>query len=527
MTTAYLLHDLIDQAAACNPAGEALVHRNAGTSYAALAAMQDGFAAGVLAHAAPGARIGLWLTKSSAMVAAAFGAAKAGAAFVPINPMLKPPQVGHILDDCAVEILVTSPDRFAQIAPRLASCTSVRMVVLLPDAADCAIATTRVIGWGDFCGAPPSPFPRLGPEDVAAIFYTSGSTGKPKGVVVPHRSLVTGARSVADYLDQRSDDRVLGVMPLSFDAGFSQLTTAFLIGATCVLMDYLHPAEVLRALDRHKITGMTGVPALWAQLAELDWPPAATARLRYWATTGGRMPQAVLGRLRTIAPAARPYLMYGLTEAFRSTYLPPDEIDAKPGSIGRAIPGQSVDVRRPDGTVCAPGEIGQLVHRGSTITLGYWNNPPATEERFGWIASARPEVALHERAVFSGDQARMDDDGYIYFIGRTDEMIKSSGHRISPVEIEEVVHASGLVEECAAFGIEDAAIGQRIGLAVFARAGTSIAEIRQACRAVLPGHMIPHDIDPRDTALPRNPNGKIDRRAIAQAWTAKQQEQAA
>ena len=217
---------------------------------------------------------------------------------------------------------------------------------------------------------------------MAAIFYTSGSTGRPKGVVLSHRNLIVGAESVSNYLGNDQDDVILSALPLSFDAGFSQLTTAFSVGAHVVLLNYLLPADVIQLCARHRVTGLTCVPPLWIQIADQDWPADAARYLRYFANTGGRMPKATLDRLRSVFPAARPFLMYGLTEAFRSTYLDPAEVDRRPDSIGKAIPNAEILVVRPDGSLCDPGEEGELVHRGALVAMGYWNDPERTAERF-------------------------------------------------------------------------------------------------------------------------------------------------
>ncbi len=504
-----LLHHLVDHAAARAPKDPALVRRDRTISYRALATMQNGFAGALARTIAPGERVAIWAPKSPEMVAAAFGTTKAGCAFVPINPVLKPRQAGHILADCTVSALVTTADRLLL----LDGVAKPGLIILLPGG-DIAPGT---VAWDVFVNGPAASLPRFSADDVAAILYTSGSTGLPKGVVVPHRSLVTGAQAVAAYLDQRADDRLLAVLPLSFDAGFSQLTTAFLTGASCILLDYAHPAEVVRTMTRERITGITAVPPLWSQLADLDWSDEATAHLRYFATTGGRMPRPLLDRLRRRAPGARPYLMYGLTEAFRSTYLAPADIDRKPGSIGKAIPGQRVRILRADGTACRAGETGEIVHSGSTVALGYWNDPQATDARFRDIAHPSGGVTLSERTVFSGDQGRMDEEGYLYFVGREDEMIKSSGYRISPVEIEEAAHATGLVAEAAAFGVEDAALGQRVVLAIVEREGADVDDAALGCalRQLLPNYMMPSGFVRFEGPLPRNPNGKIDRSAVA------------
>ena len=273
--------------------------------------------------------------------------------------------------------------------------------------------------------------PRRIDNDMAAILYTSGSTGRPKGVIISHRNIVDGARSVSSYLELRPDDRLLAVLPFSFDYGLNQLTSAILVGATCVLFDYLLPRDVLRALERHAITGLAAVPPLWAQLAPLEWPAAAKDTLRT-SNSGGAMPDGVLARLRSQLPNTRPFLMYGLTEAFRSTFLPPEKIDERRGSMGKAIPNAEVMVVRPDGSPAATNEPGELVHRGALVALGYWNDPERTATRFKPAPGRPGGIPNAELAVWSGDTVRMDEDGYLYFVGRNDGMIKTSGYRVSP-----------------------------------------------------------------------------------------------
>jgi acyl-CoA ligase (AMP-forming) (exosortase A-associated) len=356
--------------------------------------------------------------------------------------------------------------------------------------------------------------------DMAAILYTSGSTGKPKGVVISHRNLVAGAISVASYLGNNSDDTLLAALPLSFDAGFSQLTTAFHAGARVVLLNYLMPRDVLKALEKECITGLTAVPPLYIQLARFDWPASINESLRYFANTGGRMPLDTLSALRVRAPAAKPFLMYGLTEAFRSTYLPPDEIDRRPDSIGKAIPNAEIHVLREDGTPCTPNEPGELVHRGALVAMGYWNDPEKTAERFRPLPSISGHgtgLTLPEIAVFSGDTVRMDEDGFLYFIGRRDEIIKTSGYRVSPTEVEEILYATKMVGECIAFGFPDPVLGQAIHVIATSASGNglNVAELLAECRARMPAFMVPARIDIRETPLPRNPNGKIDRKALS------------
>ena len=516
VTVPCLLHHLVDQAAARAPHAPALVCRERRLDYRELATLQDAFAAGVARlDLAPRTRIGIYLSKNIEAVAASFGATKAGACFVPINPVLKPRQVGHILRDCGVAVLVTSPERHAQLRAQLADCPGLQLVVLT--GAPPAAATAATCGWDAFIAAPVVPAARTLDSDMAAILYTSGSTGAPKGVVVSHRNLVSGAASVASYLHNGPFDRILALLPLSFDAGFSQLTTGFLSGACVVLHEYLHAGDILRTMAQERITGITAVPPVWIQLTEHAWPPEAARYLRYVANTGGKMPREILGRLRRLAPAALPYLMYGLTEAFRSTFLAPDQVDLRADSIGKAIPNQEIMVLRPDGQPCAPDEPGELVHRGSTVSLGYWNDPAKTAERFRVLPPRQDGLVLPEYAVFSGDTVRMDQDGYLYFIGRLDEMIKCCGYRVSPTEVEELVYETGLVREVAAFGVAHERLGQAVALVVLPADAGSFTEaaLLAALRPVLPHYMLPHAVMVSAAPLPRNGNGKMDRAGLA------------
>ena len=349
-------------------------------------------------------------------------------------------------------------------------------------------------------------------KDLCAILYTSGSTGSPKGVALTHRNLLAGAESVNTYLPNTSDDVILAALPLSFDAGLSQLTTGFAAGAHVVLMNYLLPRDVVRMCDLHGVTALTCVPPLWIQLAEQDWGSAG-ANLRYFANTGGRMPRVTLDKLRVCFPRAKPFLMYGLTEAFRSTYLDPEQVDLRPDSIGKAIPNNEVLVMRSDGTLCGPGESGELVHRGALVALGYWNDPERTAERFRPLTGGNGPWASPEIAVWSGDLVRTDEEGYLYFVGRSDEMIKTSGYRVSPTEIEEAAHATGMVRDAVAFGVPDDERGQRVILIVAADGAFDLAGFSAELRGDLPNFMVPSRIVLREE-IPRGANGKYDRVAL-------------
>lgn len=501
----------------------ALVAGKQALSYEELAGQVQALGAGLASAAVKrNDRVAVFLDKRIETVVSFYGTSLAGGIFVPCNPVLKPPQVAHILGDCTATVLISSKSRIEGLSDYLKKASSLRLLVSvdgLPDDIESCLPYGAVAClWQDIVTA--EKILPAGPacdSDVAAIFYTSGSTGRPKGVVLSHRNLVVGGESVAEYLGNHADDRILSLLPLSFDAGFSQLTTGFHAGATVILHNYLLPRDVPRICARHKITGLTCVPPLWIQLLQADWPDEACKHMRYFANTGGRMPRDVLSRLRALYPHAEPFLMYGLTEAFRSTYLNPKEVDRRPDSIGKAIPNAEILVVKPDGSLAGPGEEGELVHRGPLVALGYWNDAERTAERYKPAPNALTGVMVPEPAVWSGDMVRMDEDGFLYFVGRTDDMIKTSGYRVSPVEVEEALFDTGLVSEAAAFGLPHDILGQEIVVAIVPtdKDGFDEADLLVACRKVLPGYMIPAKVILWDGHLPRSPNGKIDRKTMA------------
>lgn len=508
-------HHLLADAASVTPAAPALTYKTETATYAdTWRRTQNAASQLLLLGLQRGDRVAIYLEKRIETVVAIFAASTAGGIFVPVNHVLKAPQVGHILSDSGARVLVTSGDRLAQLAEVLPG-TGIEHVVVVGRPATTAIPGAQLHLWEDGQAAA-AYVPATGAIDVdpAAILYTSGSTGMPKGVVLSHRNLIVGAESVSTYIGNTSDDVILSVLPLSFDAGLSQVTTAFAVGAHCVLTNYLLPRDIPKLCAQHGVTGLTCVPPLWLQLAEVSWPAEAARRLRYFANTGGRMPRATLTRLRAVFPEAAPYLMYGLTEAFRSTYLDPAEVDRRPDSIGKAIPNAEILVLRPDGTPCAPGEEGELVHRGALVGLGYWNDPLRTAERYRPIARPGQEWRTPEMAVWSGDTVVADEEGFLYFVGRSDDMIKTSGYRVSPTEIEEAAYSTGLVRDAVAVGVADDALGQRIVLvATSSDHSLDVGALTASMRRSLPLYMVPSHVDVREE-LPRSPNGKFDRSLI-------------
>jgi acyl-CoA ligase (AMP-forming) (exosortase A-associated) len=521
---ATLLHELIFVSAERDPHADALHDGNVAISYGELCQEVRRFAGALSTlNVGRGERVAIYLDKRREAVIASFGAPAHGAVFVPINPLLKPDQVGYILRDCGVRVLVCSPERLRSLGETLAQCPELAHVIVTGHAAAVGASRVPVVGWNELVEASStSRNHRVIDTDMVGVLYTSGSTGRPKGVVLSHRNMVAGAKSVASYLGNRSEDVLLAALPLSFDAGFSQLTTAFHAGASVVLLDYLLPKDVVNAAARHRVTGLTAVPPLWIQLARVTWPDDATRHMRYFANTGGRMPLETLNRLRHLLPKAKPYLMYGLTEAFRATFLAPEEIDRRPDSIGKAIPNSEILVLRPDGSPCDAEEPGELVQRGALVAQGYWNDAEKTAERFRALPGREPGLVIPEIAVFSGDTVRRDEEGFLYFIGRRDEMIKSSGYRISPNEVEEVLYGTRMIGECAAFGAPHETLGEVVVVvATVADPSTfDLARLQLLCRERMPAYMVPATFDFRSGLLPRNANGKIDRKALASEFGA-------
>ncbi len=481
------------------PEAPALITREGVVEYAELERLVGALAGGLKGSGlSQGARVASWIPKSRMTSLLPLACARAGLVHVPINPVLKRSQVAHILADSGATLFVTGKARRATLHETdvPAGCRT------LDEEEGAALFDSEPL--------PPS---SADPQALAALLYTSGSTGRPKGVMLSHANMWLGAISVAHYLGLTSEDRTLGVLPLSFDYGQSQLFSTWAAGACVIPIEYLSARDVIRAVERHEITTLAGVPPLWVQLIEASWPPRAALSLRRLTNSGGRLSPSIVRRMREIFPAAEIFLMYGLTEAFRSTYLDPALLHDHPDSIGTAIPFAEILVARPDGSPTSPGEAGELVHAGPLVGQGYWNDPERTAQRF------RPAPAQSQYggiAVWSGDQVRTDEEGLLYFVGREDAMIKTSGNRVSPTEVEEAAIASGLVAEAVALGRPDDRLGEAIVLIVRGappHGGEAEAELRTHLKRELPNFMQPAFIVWRGE-LPRNANGKLDRERL-------------
>ena len=452
----------------------------------------------------PGDRVAIYLPKSIAECVAIFAVSAAGAAFVPIHPTLRARQVRHIVEDCGARVILTDATHHAVLDPSILH-----------------VATPVLRQGDDWESAPNRALPGLrmeAPEDLAAILYTSGSTGLPKGVMLSHANLIAGTRIVRSYLRITEDERILSVLPFSFDYGLNQLLTSVEQGARLVLLNFHLGDEIVAAIEEHAITGLAGVPTLWTLLTRASprFSKADLSSLRYLTNSGGSLPLDTIRRLRTRLPKTDLVLMYGLTEAFRSTYLPPEELDRQPDSIGRAIPETEIFAIAPDGRRARPGEPGILHHRGPTVSLGYWNRPEDTA-RVIIPDPFPPQGAPGGVVCRSGDIVVEDADGYFRFLGREDAMIKTQGFRVSPTEVEAALMETGAFRAAAVIGLPDRGVGQRIhAVTVPANGHVATGAVMRHLRHALAPHLVPRAIEQVE-ALPTTPNGKVDyKRLVAE-----------
>lgn len=495
-----LLHDLLALAKP-DPDRPALIDGARSWSFRQFAAEIEALAAAIRATPTErGDRVAILLPKSLEECAAIFAASRADTVFVPINPVLKQQQIRHILVDSGARVLITNAETQQRLAEAIDGLEGLAVLEAGATPAD----------------LPPAPPANNIGADLAAILYTSGSTGTPKGVMLSHANLVAGTRIVRTYLSITAEDRILSILPFSFDYGLNQLLTVVEQGATVVLFTFQMGDQIVRELARREITGLAGVPTIWAILTRAAPSLAKTPlpHLRYITNSGGAVPEVTVRRLREILPQTSIFLMYGLTEAFRSTFLPPAEVDRRPTSIGKAIPECEVFPLAADGRRAKPGEPGILVHRGPTVSMGYWRRPEDTAR----VLRPNPLRAADEGAetvCWSGDLVHEDEAGFLYFVGRQDAMIKSAGYRISPSEVEDALMLSGAFRQVAAIGLPDEWLGQRlIAVAVGQLEHIDTDKILQELAERLPSHMVPACIE-LVPELPVTPNGKVDYKRLA------------
>ena len=514
-----LLHDILYSTAERKPEKEALFYKEESMRYGEIAAQSAKLTSLLISLGVQkGDRVAFLLEKRFEKVISIFGISGAGGIVVPIKRLSQPHQVSYILINSGAKVFITTGNRYNTLKEHLHDVEELETVILIDSEDKTENLNHKVVYWQDIFDHEPlglSEIPRIIENDLAAILYTSGSTGRPKGVILSHLNVVSGAKSVSEYLQNTENDRLLSILSFGFDYGLSQLTTSFLCGAQLVLLNHLFNNDILTAVDKYKITGLAAVATTWNQLVQSQWTYPQMSSLRYITNSGGAIPQNNVLELKKRLKNSSIYLMYGLTEAFRSTFLDPELVEKKPTSIGKAIPGNEVFVIDDNDQLVKPGQIGELVHRGPLVAQGYWGDPELTAIRYRPNPLQSPSIPIREMVVYSGDFVRMDDDGDLYFVGRKDEMIKCSGHRISPTEVEEILYRSEMIQDAVVLGVPDDIYGHIVMAVVVPSPNGQFVEqdLIKYCKKWLPPYMVPQMVEVHDE-LPQNASGKLDRSSI-------------
>ncbi len=490
MRACYLLHDLLADSAAARPEASAITAAGASLSYRELVHRTDALAEALsCAGVVRGDRVMILVENGVDAVVAFWATLKANAVVVMVHPQTRPAKLAYMVRDCRPRVLIANPH-------------------LPHDLADVHVLVTGTPAWSaaQEQGTPPA---RAAIDiDLAAIIYTSGSTGEPKGVMLTHRNMLAACSSISEYLAIRADDVILCVLPLSFDYGLYQMIMSVGVGARVVLeRSFAFPSEVLRLVERERVTGFPGVPTMFATMLGMDTLSSFDlSSIRYVTNTAAALPVKHVLALRELFPAARIYSMYGLTECKRCTYLPPEDLVRKPDSVGIAIPNTELWIVDEHDRRLPAGQVGQLVIRGPTVMRGYWDKPEATAKKL------RPGPLPGEHVLYTGDLCWLDDEGYLYFVARMDDVIKSRGEKVPPKAVESAILEIPGVREVAVVGVPDDVLGQAIKAFVVVAPGVTLdaTAIQRACRARLESFMVPSQIVFRD-GLPKSGNGKIQK----------------
>jgi amino acid adenylation domain-containing protein len=510
-----LVQDFLQNSAERLPDKVALVCDGQRLTYAEIEQMANRLANALRAQGVKrGDRVAIYLPNSTPAVVSIFAALKAGGVFVVINSTTKQDKLIGILNNCRAAALVTT-ERNRELAQAvLAAVPSIRVCILSGAGASAPSAPGSGATFlryediqRDYESTRP---PRVNIDlDLACLIYTSGSTGEPKGVMSDHSNVVFAASSIIEYLCNVESDIVIGILPLSFDYGLYQLLMSFKFGGTLVLeRSFTYPAAILKRIEEERVTGFPGVPTIYAMLLQMDLSEFDLSSLRYLTNTAAALPPSHIQQLRAKFPWATIYSMYGLTETKRTLYLPPEQLDRRPDSVGIPIPGTECWVVDKQGNRLPPGEVGELVVRGRHVMRGYWEDPVLTAERY------RPGPLPGERVCYTGDLFRMDEEGFFYFVGRKDDIIKTRGEKVAPKEVEAVLYRLEGVLEAAVVGVPDPVLGEAVKAVVVAdRSRLSEAQILAHCRANLEDFMVPQVVEIRDE-LPKTASGKIDKKPL-------------
>ena len=513
-----LLHHFLEESAHKFPEKVALIHRTERWTYQDIDQKANQVANLLRAQGIRrGDRVAIFLDNSIESVVSLFGILKADAVFLMLSPMLKPSKLTYILNNCEAKALITHTDKNNITSGTFGSVSSLEFVLFVGNKEKIPKDPPNPIHWNEIDFLNPQPVTRnLQPNidlDLATIIYTSGSTGNPKGVMLTHLNMISAATSITTYLENIPEDIIIDILPLSFDYGLYQVLMAFKFGGTVVLeKSFTYPYEVIKQMVKERVTGFPGVPTMFAILLQMeDFKRYDLSSLRYITNTAASLPVEHIQRLRTIFPQARLYSMYGLTECKRVSYLPPEELDHRPGSVGRGMPNEEIWVVNEKGNRVGPGVVGELVVRGSNVMRGYWGDPETTERVL------KPGPLPGEKVLYTGDLFKMDEEGFIYFVGRKDDMIKTRGERVSPKEVENAIYGLEGVVEVAVIPVSDDILGQAIKAFVVQRNGYPMMEkdVLRQCKRELEEFAIPKYIEFR-ASLPKTSSGKIDKLALKQ-----------
>lgn len=509
-----LLHQLFEQAARRVPDKAAVVFDDVAWSYAAIERLADQLAAHLQQRGVErGDRVATYLDNSVEAVVSLYAALKCGAVVMPVNPLVKRDKLAYLLNDSRASALVAHAALRADFEEALAGNRSVHSCFVVGGAADSVYADSRCIPYPEADAEPLRAFaPSTIDQDLASIIYTSGSTGDPKGVMLTHLNMVSAARSVSTYLGLREDDVILCALPLAFDYGLYQILMGLMVGATVVLeRSFSFPVKALQKMAKAGVTVFPGVPTMFSLLLQLktlrDHPLPA---LRMITNTAAALSEEHIRQLRSLFPHATLFSMYGLTECKRVTYLPPEQLDIRPTSVGRGMPNEEVWLVDEDGRRLPNGSTGELVIRGSNVMRGYWEKPEATAKRL------KPGPIAGEMVLYSGDIFRTDSEGYLYFVSRRDDIIKSRGEKVSPREVENVLYGMKGVFEAAVVGMPDALLGEAVKAFVVLQPGHSLTErdVIRHCLTKLESFMAPKQVVFVDS-LPKTDTGKIKKTDLA------------
>ena len=508
-----LVQDFLQASTERTPGKIALICDSQRLTYAEIEEQANRVAHGLLASGVQrGERVAMWLPNSVEAAVGIFGILKAGATFLVINSTTKKDKLAYILNNCAASALF-APMREADVVRHLLqSVPSLRCAVLCGRAGAASLPEPRTVTYAELLESNSGSRPRCDTIDLdlACLIYTSGSTGDPKGVMSTHANVVFSAASIIEYLGNVPEDIVINVLPLSFDYGLYQLLMTFKFGGTLVLeRSFAYPAALLQRIKTERVTGLPGVPTLFAILLQMDLTRFDLSSLRYVSNTAAALPVSHIEQLRQAFATARLFSMYGLTECKRALYLPPEELDRRPGSVGIPIPGTEAWLQDDSGNRLPFGELGELVVRGSHVMQGYWNDPEETAKRY------RQGRYPAERLLHTGDLFRTDEEGFLYFVARKDDIIKSRGEKVAPKEVEGILYQLPGVAEAVVVGVPDAVLGEAVKAIIVPRAGAELTEqeVIRHSMAGLDDFCVPKQVEFR-TSLPKTPSGKIDRKAL-------------